>query len=187
MGAAVYSVTPDPNVKEMTLKTTKKSSSGGGSYTPDPSPSPSPSPGPDPTPTPGPGGEADIPAAPKSGTGWMQNEAGDIYFYKDGELKKSYWVGKVDGASMWDNTWYYVKADGRLATGMQYLDDLHGGYGWYFLQPTDDNGQIGKMLTGWQWIGGEYGTGWFSTENGSEGKCTYTTLKGDWNGSAWEK
>ena len=126
------------------------------------------------------------PAAPSSGTGWMENESG-IYFYKDGELKKSYWVGKTDGASQWDGNWYYVDANGKLLTGMQYLTDLHGGMGWYFLQPTNANGEIGKMLTGWQWVGGEYGTGWFSQTEGSAGKCTYTTELGDWTGSAWVK
>ena len=130
--------------------------------------------------------ESEPPAPPASGTGWMENESG-IYFYKDGELKKSYWVGKTDGASQWDGNWYYVDANGKLLTGMQYLTDLHGGMGWYFLQPTNANGEIGKMLTGWQWVGGEYGTGWFSQTEGSAGKCTYTTELGDWTGSAWVK
>ena len=126
--------------------------------------------------------EPEIPAAPASGTGWVQNETtGDIYFYQKGEVKKSFWVGKADGASKWDGNWYYVGEDGKLVTGMAYLDDLHGGYGWYFLQPTNANGEIGKMLTGWQWVGGEYGSCYFSTKSGSSGKCTYSNLLGDWN------
>ena len=131
---------------------------------------------------------AEVPDAPASGTGWVENEVtGDIYFYKDGEVKKGFWVGKVDGASKWDNTWYYVGGDGRMLTGMWYLDDLHGGAGWYFLQPTDDNGQIGKMLTGWQWLGGDYGTCYFSKKAGESGKCTYSTELGSWNGVTWVK
>ena len=128
------------------------------------------------------------PAPPASGTGWSYDEATGVwYFYKNNWLVSDYWVGKVDGASQWDGNWYYVGVDGKMLTGMQYLDDLHGGMGWYFLQPTNKNGEIGKMLTGWQWVGGEYGTGWFSTKEGSAGKCTYTTELGDWNGSAWMK
>ncbi len=132
--------------------------------------------------------EPEIPAAPSSGTGWVQDETtGDIYFYQNNQLKKSFWVGKADGASKWDGNWYYVGADGKLVTGMAYLDDLHGGYGWYFLQPTNKNGEIGKMLTGWQWVGGAYGTCYFSTKSGSSGKCTYSTELGNWNGTTWAK
>ena len=135
---------------------------------------------PEPTPTP------EIPAAPKSGTGWVENETtGDIYFYKNNKLVSGYWVGNVDGASKWAGNWYYVGEDGKLATGMQYIDDLHGGMGWYFLQPTNDNGEIGKMLTGWQWVDETYGTCWFSTKSGESGKCTYSSELGDWNGAAW--
>ena len=117
-----------------------------------------------------------------------------LAYYKDEFTPESWAVleealetSKVDGASKWDNTWYYVGADGRMMTGMQYLDDLHGGAGWYFLQPTDKNGQICKMLTGWPWVGGDYGTCWFSTKAGESGKCTYSTELGSWNGTQWVK
>ena len=123
--------------------------------------------------------------APESGTGWSYDYAtGDWYFYKKGKLVSNYWVGKVDGASQWDNNWYYVGADGRMLTGMQYLDDLHGGKGWYFLQQTNDRGEIGKMLTGWQWVGGEYGECYFSKKNGEAGKCTWSEKLGDFDPAA---
>ncbi len=132
--------------------------------------------------------EPEGPQPPKSGTGWVYDpETGDYYFFKNNELVSNYWVGKVDGASQWDGNWYYVGSDGKLFTGMTYIDDLHGGYGWYFLQPTNANGEIGKMLTGWQWVGGQYGTCYFSAKNGEAGKCTYSTELGNWNGTTWVK
>ena len=128
------------------------------------------------------------PKAPTSnnGTGWVLYD-GTWYFFKNGKMVQNYWVGKIDGASQWDSNWYYVGADGKMATGMQYIDDLHGGYGWYFLQPTNTKGEIGKMLTGWQWVGGAYGECYFSTKNGSSGKCTWSELLGNWNGTTWVK
>ena len=132
--------------------------------------------------------EPEGPKAPTSnnGTGWVLYE-NTWYFFKKGEMVKNYWVGKIDGASQWDSNWYYVGADGKMATGMQYIDDLHGGYGWYFLQPTNTKGEIGKMLTGYQWVGGQYGECYFSKANGSSGKCTWSELLGNWNGTTWVK
>ena len=134
------------------------------------------------------GGEDDGPQAPttNNGTGWVLFE-NEWYFFKAGKLVANYWVGKIDGASQWDSNWYYVGSDGKMLTGMQYLDDLHGGYGWYFLQPTNNKGEIGKMLTGWQWVGGQYGECYFSKANGSSGKCTWSELLGNWNGTTWVK
>ena len=138
------------------------------------------------------GGEDEPPAegpkAPASGTGWtLYND--EWYFFKNGTMVKNYWVGQADGASQWSTNWYYVGSDGKMATGMQYIDDLHGGYGWYFLQPTNTKGEIGKMLTGWQWVGGQYGECYFSKANGSSGKCTWSELMGNWNTStnSWSK
>ena len=132
--------------------------------------------------------EPEGPKAPASGTGWVLYD-GTWYFFKAGKLVSNYWVGKIDGASQWDSNWYYVGADGKMLTGMQYLDDLHGGMGWYFLQPTNTKGEIGKMLTGWQWVGGQYGECYFSKANGSSGKCTWSELMGNWNTStnSWSK
>ena len=130
------------------------------------------------------------PQAPttNNGTGWVLFE-NEWYFFKKGALVANYWVGKIDGASQWDSNWYYVGADGKMLTGMQYVDDLHGGMGWYFLQPTNTKGEIGKMLTGWQWVGGQYGECYFSKANGSSGKCTWSELMGNWNTStnSWSK
>ena len=124
----------------------------------------------------------DIPPAPKSGTGWMQSETtGDIYFYKDYQLKKGFWVGNKDGASRWANNWYYVGDDGRLLTGFHYLDDLKGGKAWYMLQTTNINGEIGKMLSGRHWTFTDAGWGEFSPSYGSQGMCTYTTAWGSYN------
>ncbi len=130
--------------------------------------------------------EPEGPKAPASGTGWVLYD-GTWYFFKNGKMVQNYWVGKIDGASQWDSNWYYVGADGKMATGMQYIDDLHGGYGWYFLQPTNTKGEIGKMLTGWQWVGGDYGQCYFSKVNGSSGKCTWSEKHGNWLGTGWEK
>ena len=126
------------------------------------------------------------PKAPASGTGWtLYNN--EWYFFKNGTMVKNYWVGQADGASQWSTNWYYVGSDGKMATGMQYLDDLHGGYGWYFLQPTNTKGEIGKMLTGYQWVGGQYGECYFSKKSGESGKCTWSELLGNWNGTTWVK
>ncbi len=138
------------------------------------------------------GGEDEPPVdnhpAPANGTGWSRDKVtGEWYFYKNNKLVANYWVGKIDGASQWDSNWYYVGADGKMLTGMQYVDDLHGGYGWYFLQPTNDNQEIGKMLTGYQWVGGQYGECYFSKASGSSGKCTWSELLGNWNGTTWVK
>ncbi len=167
--------------------------------TPSPSPTPTPGPGgepapgpggdeptPTPTPTPGPGG--DKPTAPveppktNGGTGWSYDYGtGEWYFFKKGALVANYWVGKIDGASQWDNNWYYVGADGKMLTGMQYLDDLKGGRAWYMLQTTNDRQEIGKMLTGWQWTYAAAGEGYFSPKYGSQGMCTWTEAWGSYN------
>ena len=130
--------------------------------------------------------EPEGPKAPASGTGWNYYN-NEWYFFKNGKLVSNYWVGKIDGASQWDSNWYYVGSDGKMLTGMQYLDDLHGGYGWYFLQPTNTKQEIGKMLTGYQWVGGQYGECYFSKASGSSGKCTWSELLGNWNGTTWVK
>ena len=92
-----------------------------------------------------------------------------------------YWVGFADGASKWANSWYYADANGKLLTGFQYLDDLKGGKAWYRLQVTNDRGEIGKMLTGWQWTYSDAGTGWFESKYCSQGMCTWTEKWGSYN------
>ena len=148
------------------------SGGGGGGVAPSPSPSPSTSPSPSPSPTPGPGGGEEPPPAPvdppktNNGTGWSYDyDTGEWYFFKKEELVANYWVGKIDGASQWDKNWYYVGPDGRMLTGMQY----------------NDHGEIGKMLTDWQWVGGDYGECYFSKKNGEAGKCTWSEKLGDFD------
>ena len=120
---------------------------------------------------------------PASGTGWVYDpETGDWYFFKDGSLVQDYWVGKIDGASMWDGNWYYVDGDGKLLTGFHYLDNLKGGKDWYMLQTTNANGCIGRMLDGWQWLGPDIGMGWFNTGHGGKnGQCTWTEKWGSFD------
>ncbi len=119
---------------------------------------------------------------PAGGTGWRYvPQTGDYYYFKDGVRKGDYWVGFADGASAWANNWYYADASGKLLTGLQYLDDLKGGKAWYMLQTTDDRGEIGKMLTGWQWTYSDVGTGYFSSKYGSQGMCTWTEAWGSYN------
>ena len=118
---------------------------------------------------------------PAGGTGWRYViQTGDYYYFKDGKRVGDYWVGFADGASAWANNWYYADADGKLLTGFQYLDDLKGGKAWYMLQVENDNGEIGKMLTGWQ-ATYSVGLGKFSTSYGSQGMCTYNQDWGNYN------
>ena len=156
------------------------------SETPSPSPEPSPEPGTTPEPSPVP-----VPVDPpktEDGSGWSYDyDTGDYYYFVEGEPKANYWAME-EAASQW-GYWYYVGSDGKLATGLQYIENSNG-TGWYFLQPDTTNGCIGRMLTGWQWIGTEAGTGWFNTAHGGvNGQCTYTTEWGDYNASdnTWGK
>ena len=103
------------------------------------------------------------------------------YYFKDGKPVGDYWIGFADGGSAWANNWYYADANGKLLTGFQYLDDLKGGKAWYMLQTTNDNGTMGKMLTGWQWTYSAAGTGWFSPKYGSQGACSYTSQWGEYS------
>ena len=169
---------------------------GGGSATPSPSPSTSPEPSesPSPEPSPEPGttpAPVPVPVEPPktdNGSGWSYDyDTGDYYYFVDGTPKANYWA-KEETASQW-GYWYYVGTDGKLATGLQYIEN-NNGTGWYFLQPDTANGCVGRMLTGWQWIGPEAGTGWFNTAHGGlNGQCTYTTEWGDYNAAdnTWGK
>ncbi|WP_455793665.1 N-acetylmuramoyl-L-alanine amidase family protein [Clostridium butyricum] len=69
--------------------------------------------------------------------GWNQNANGTWSFYDaTGAQMKASWVNL-------GGTWYYLKADGVMATGWL----LEGG-NWYFLNPVS-NGYLGAMKTGW--------------------------------------
>ena len=120
---------------------------------------------------------------PAGGTGWRWVESEKTYYYfKDGKRVGDYWIGQAQGGSAWPNNWYYADTNGKLLTGFQYLDDLKGGKAWYMLQTTTANGEMGKMLTGWQWTyDAAVGTGYFSPKYGSQGACTYTTKWGTYS------
>ena len=139
-----------------------------------------PTPTPVPTPTPAPTPDPIKP--PAGGTGWRYvPETGDYYYFKNNKRVGDYWVGFADGASKWANNWYYADATGKLLTGFQYLDDLKGGKAWYMLQTTNDRGEIGKMLTGWQETFSDARMGYFSPKYGSQGMCTWTENWGNYN------
>ena len=168
---------------------------GGGSVTPSPSPSASPEPSESPSPSPEPGvtpapTPVPVPVDPpktNGGSGWSYDyDTGDFYYFVDGEPKANYWA-KDENASQW-GFWYYVGSDGKLATGLQYIEN-NNGTGWYFLQPGNADGCVGKMLTGWQWLGPEAGEGWFNTAHGGvNGQCTWTENWGNYDPATglWE-
>lgn len=95
--------------------------------------------------------------------GWSQNADGTWSFYDAvGTQVKSKWVNL-------GGTWYYLKADGVMATGW-----LQEGGNWYFLNPVSD-GYLGAMKTGWindngTWYylnaSGAMKTGWFQDSDG---------------------
>lgn len=95
--------------------------------------------------------------------GWSQNADGTWSFYDAvGTQVKSKWVNL-------GGTWYYLKADGIMATGW-----LQEGGNWYFLNPVSD-GYLGAMKTGWindngTWYylnaSGAMKTGWFQDSDG---------------------
>ncbi|MGG7187448.1 N-acetylmuramoyl-L-alanine amidase family protein, partial [Clostridium butyricum] len=95
--------------------------------------------------------------------GWNQNANGTWSFYDaTGAQMKASWVNL-------GGTWYYLKADGVMATGWL----LEGG-NWYFLNPVS-NGYLGAMKTGWiqdngTWYylnaSGAMKTGWFQDYDG---------------------
>ena len=85
--------------------------------------------------------------------GWNQNANGTWSFYDaTGAQMKASWVNL-------GGTWYYLKADGVMATGWL----LEGG-NWYFLNPVS-NGYLGAMKTGW--FQDTNGTWYFLKSNGA--------------------
>ena len=119
-------------------------------------------------------------AMPKSGTGWAYDKTtGDYYYFVDGVQKFNYWANEP-AASKW-GYWYYVGIDGKLATGFQYVENENG-TGWYMFQTDNDDGCIGRMLTGPQWTYSDAGIGFFNTAHGGlNGQCLYTTGWGAYN------
>ena len=128
-----------------------------------------------PTPTPTPTPSPDLPAAPTSGTGWKEYN-GNWYYFRDGQLKKNYWVTDSSKHALW----YHVGADGTMDTGFQYITDKTWGSGWFMLEDSNANGMQGAMLTGWQETG-DARIGWFTTDGMHKGECTWTVAWGDYN------
>ena len=117
-----------------------------------------------------------IPAGPDNGgtTGWATAENGDYYYYKDGKLVQGDWVSSK-------GLWYHMGATGKMDTGFIHIVDKWGD-GWYYLNPSNTKGTMGRMFTGWKMINDASAGawGWFETRsNGHQGQCTYTTNWGD--------
>ena len=106
------------------------------------------------------------------GNGWATAENGDYYYYdQNGKLVQNGWV-KSKGL------WYHMGATGKMDTGFLFIDDEYGG-GWYYLNPSNAKGTMGRMFTGWKMIDGHWA--WFETRsNGHQGQCTYTDYQGDY-------
>ena len=115
-----------------------------------------------------------IPACPV-GNGWAQAENGDYYYYdKNGKLVVNDWVSSK-------GLWYHMGATGKMDTGFIHIVDKWGD-GWYYLNPSNTKGTMGRMFTGWKMINDSSAGawGWFETRsNGHQGQCTYTTNWGD--------
>ncbi len=135
-----------------------------------------------------------------SGTGWLKDEySGNWYYFSDGEMKTG-WI--QDGDS-----WYYLKADGTMATGMQDIDgdiyyfysDGEMGTGWeqdndniwhYFY--GDGNGSMahdttiggyhvdksGKMITGTGWVPSD--GSWYYLKDDGEVATNWQYINGNW-------
>ena len=115
-----------------------------------------------------------VPAAPEGGTGWVTAENGDYYYYKDGKLVVNDWVSSK-------GLWYHMGATGKMDTGFIHIVDDWGD-AYYYLNPSNTKGTMGRMFTGWKMINDSSAGawGWFETRNnGHQGQCTYTTNWGD--------
>ncbi|MCI1477108.1 MAG: N-acetylmuramoyl-L-alanine amidase family protein [Clostridium beijerinckii] len=123
---------------------------------------------------------------PVTNKGWVNTASGWTFYNTDGTQVKGQWV--QDGG-----VWYYIKADGVMATGW-----TKDGSTWYYLQSS------GAMKTGWlndngTWYylngSGAMATGWLNDNgtwyylNGSGAMLANTTVDGYKLGAsgAWVK
>lgn len=83
------------------------------------------------------------PPAPAPKAGWEKDGNDWRYRNADGSLATG-WI--------WDGAWYFLKADGLMATGWE-----KDGSTWYYLKPN------GAMHVGWHWDGAWY----YLTSNGA--------------------
>lgn len=98
------------------------------------------------------GGKGTIPTTPSEPTtpvvnkGWVKTDAGWTFYNTNGTQLKGQWVND-------SGTWYYIKADGIMATGW-----IKDGSTWYFLTGS------GAMKTGWL---NDNGTWYYLSASGS--------------------
>ena len=86
---------------------------------------------------------------------------------RDGE-RVTGWMQDADGR------WYHFAADGIIDDG--WLQDADGQ--WYYLSESHD-GSFGRMLTGWQKVGGA----WYylrPNAGGPKGSCALDTVIDGW-------
>ena len=81
-------------------------------------------------------------AAPLNTEGSWKQDAGQWSFVKPDGSKYQGWIYT-------DGSWFFLKEDGTLFSGWQKNDAGK----WFFMSTLHD-GTFGKLLQGWQWVGG---------------------------------
>ncbi|NSB12491.1 N-acetylmuramoyl-L-alanine amidase family protein [Clostridium beijerinckii] len=110
------------------------------------------------------GGKETIPTTPAEPTtpvvnkGWVKIDAGWTFYNTNGTQLKGQWVND-------SGTWYYIKADGTMATGW-----IKDGSTWYFLTGS------GAMKTGWL---NDNGT-WYYLHSSGAMKTGWLNDNGTW-------
>ena len=128
-------------------------------------------------------------------TGWREIDNNWYFFYESGRMAVNTSIGswvigdngvatKVDkGWKLENGYWYYIREDGKKATGWLQLNG-----NWYFLENE------GKMVTGWKYIEGSWyffeisgsmATGWREIDNNwyffyESGRMAVNTSIGNW-------
>ena len=112
---------------------------------------------------------------------WAMNEDGTWRFSVNGTSYQNTWgylYNPYGNQGMGEAGWYRFDESGRMLTGW-YLDTDGR---WYYLNPVSD-GNLGKMLTGWQWIadetGREYCYYFFPESGGPMGAMAFNTVTPD--------
>lgn len=99
--------------------------------------------------------------------GWGKN--GEQWYYENEDGKR------LTNAWHYDSGWYYFGADSYMVTGLQNI----GSHTYYFAEVDHGAFVRGRMMTGWQYINGDYK--YFDTTNGYlHEECTgdENTIKG---------
>jgi len=99
--------------------------------------------------------------------GWWGDDNGKWYYDRgDGSRLTNAWH--------YDGAWYYFGSDTYMVTGLQTI----GEHTYYFCESDHGNWTIGRMMTGWQYINGDY---MYFDSNGyyhAECKGDENTIKG---------